>query len=141
VAQPRVQPDPPVRAVYLAIVGGGGPVNLVSLGVMKTYPHIRLDGTIGYFEISNSFPWSLGFMRRVLQSVKGVSGVRRNWFNDDRWSFLFQERSCVVNEPYGSRYWIGPIEKEPPLDMAPIHEAFGRFRFLGTFDKEFRRDA
>jgi hypothetical protein len=32
VAQPRVQPDPPVRAFFLASVGGGGPVNLVSLG-------------------------------------------------------------------------------------------------------------
>src|SRR5438046_8530423 len=28
-AQPRVQPDPPVRAFYLAIASGGGPVNLV----------------------------------------------------------------------------------------------------------------
>ena len=28
-AQPRVQPDPPVRALYLANDGGGGPVNLV----------------------------------------------------------------------------------------------------------------
>lgn len=32
-AQPRVQPDPPVQAFYLAIVSGGGPVNLVLLGV------------------------------------------------------------------------------------------------------------
>ena len=31
-AQPRVQPDPPVRAFYLASAGGGGPVNLVLLG-------------------------------------------------------------------------------------------------------------
>src|SRR5207302_8945793 len=29
---PRVQPDPPARAFYLANVGGGGPVNLVTLG-------------------------------------------------------------------------------------------------------------
>jgi len=28
-AQPRVQPEPPVRAFYLTIAGGGGPVNLV----------------------------------------------------------------------------------------------------------------
>lgn len=33
-AIPFVQPDPPVRAFYLAIVGGGGPVNLVSLGAI-----------------------------------------------------------------------------------------------------------
>ncbi len=34
-AQPRVHPDAPVRAFYLAIVGGGAPVNLVSLGVKQ----------------------------------------------------------------------------------------------------------
>jgi len=28
------QPDPPVRAFYLASVGGGGPVNLVSSGAV-----------------------------------------------------------------------------------------------------------
>jgi len=38
VAQPRVQPDPPVRAFYLANVGGGGPVNLVSLGPIPLAP-------------------------------------------------------------------------------------------------------
>jgi hypothetical protein len=32
-AQPRVQPDPPVRALFLASVGGGRPVNLVLLGL------------------------------------------------------------------------------------------------------------
>jgi hypothetical protein len=42
---------------------------------MKTYPHIREDGTISYFEISNTFPWSWGFMRRVLASVQGVSDL------------------------------------------------------------------
>src|SRR5438094_7585453 len=31
--KPRVQPDPPGRALYLAIVGGRGPVNLVLLAV------------------------------------------------------------------------------------------------------------
>src|SRR2546423_1699617 len=31
-AYPRFHPDPPVRALYLASVGGGGPVNLVLLG-------------------------------------------------------------------------------------------------------------
>jgi hypothetical protein len=32
-AQPRIQPDPPVLAFYLAIAGGGGPVNLVLLAL------------------------------------------------------------------------------------------------------------
>lgn len=30
-AIPFVQPDPPVRAFYLATVGGGGPANLIFL--------------------------------------------------------------------------------------------------------------
>ena len=34
-AIPFVQPDPPVRAFYLANAGGGGPVNLVLLGRTK----------------------------------------------------------------------------------------------------------
>jgi hypothetical protein len=40
-AEPRVQPDPPVRAFYLAIVGGGGSVNLVLLGDM----HMEYTGS------------------------------------------------------------------------------------------------
>jgi hypothetical protein len=34
-AQPRVQPNPPVRAFYLATVADGGPVNLVLLGRIR----------------------------------------------------------------------------------------------------------
>ena len=107
---------------------------------MKTYPFMTETGLVKAFEISNAFPWSLGAMRKILQSVDGVTGYRRNWFNDDRFSFVFRGRPCVVNEPYGdnTRYWIGPIEMEPPLDMAPVHEAFRRFRFGLTFDREFR---
>jgi len=40
-AWPRVQPDPPVRAFYLASAGGGGPVNLVLLGVTRNYQRLR----------------------------------------------------------------------------------------------------
>ena len=63
-----------------------------------------------------------------------------NWFSEDRFSFSFLGRSCVVNEPLGdnSRYWIGPTEFDPPLDMRPVHDAFGRFRSRFTFDPEFR---
>jgi hypothetical protein len=96
---------------------------------MKTYPHIRPDGTVAYFEVSNLLPWSLGFMRRLLTSVEGVSGYKRQWFNEDRFSFVYRGLPCVVNEPFGdnSRYWIGPSQKDPPLDMGPIHDAFVRF--------------
>jgi hypothetical protein len=79
-------------------------------------------------------------MRRILESVDGVTQVRRNWFNENHFSFYFLGRECVVNEPFGdnSRYWIGPTELDPPLDMRPVHEAFRKFRFLYTFDSEFR---
>jgi hypothetical protein len=107
---------------------------------MRTYPAVRDDGSIRSFEISNSFWWSLGPMRRLLESVHGVTTVRRNWFNEDVYSFSFLGRPCVVNEPFGdnSRYWIGPTEQEPPLDMRAVHEAFRKFRFRFTFDREFR---
>jgi hypothetical protein len=106
---------------------------------MKTYPHHLADGSISYFEISNSFPWSLGAMRRILHSVPDVTDYSRNWFKDDRFSFTYRDRKCIVWEPWGdnSRYWIGPLHKEPPLDMSPVHEAFRRFRFLVTFDRDF----
>ena len=107
---------------------------------MRTYPIATDDGLIKAFEISNAYFWSLGDMRRTLASVDGVSDVRRNWFKDDRFSFSFHERPCVVNEPWGdnSRYWIGPIEMEPLLDMGPVHDAFRKFRLTLTFDAEFR---
>ena len=107
---------------------------------MKTYPIVTEEGVVKAFEISNAYPWSLGAMRKVLESVDGVTGYRKNWFNDDRFSFVFLQRACIVNEPWGdnSRYWIGPVEMEPLLDMGPVHEAFRRFRLSLTFDREFR---
>ena len=100
-----------------------------NLDVVKTYPHLRADGTVAYFEVSNLFPWSLGFMRRLLSSVDGVTDFKRQRFNDNRFSFVYRGRPCVVNEPFGdnSRYWIGPTEKDPPLDMRLIQEAFAGF--------------
>ena len=107
---------------------------------MKTYPHVRDDGSIAYFEISNSFPWSLRFMRRVLESAKGTTDFKRIRVNDNRFSFSLNGRPCVVWEPWGdnSRYWIGPVVKEPPIDMRAVYDVFVRFRFPFTFDKEFR---
>jgi hypothetical protein len=110
---------------------------------MRTYPHVRDDGTIAYFEISNAFPWSLGFMRRVLTSVEGVSGFRRERNSDDRFCFVYVGRRCVVHEPFGdnSRYWIGPAEPEPPIDMTVMRDAFTRFRFRLTLDRDFNSSA
>lgn len=39
----RVQPDPPVPAFFLANAGGGGPVNLASLGAMIRDPQARSE--------------------------------------------------------------------------------------------------
>jgi len=80
-------------------------------------------------------------MRRVLTSVPGVSDFKRDRSGDDRFAFLYVGRGCVVHEPFGdnNRYWIGPVEKEPPIDMAPVRDAFSRFRFLLTFDRDFNR--
>jgi hypothetical protein len=107
---------------------------------MRTYPHVEANGSVRHFEISNAYWWSFGPMRHVLKSVEGVTTIRRNWFNDDRFSFVFLDRRCVVNEPLGDngRYWIGPRELDPPLDMSPVQAAFRRFRFRLTFDREFR---
>jgi hypothetical protein len=54
---------------------------------------------------------------------------------------LLRGRPCVVNEPFGdnSRYWIGPVEKDPLLDLRAIHDAFVGFRFGFTLDRDFRR--
>ena len=107
---------------------------------MKTYPIVTDQGVVKAFEISNAFPWSLGAMRRVLESVDGVTKFRRHWFNDDRFSFVYRGRACVVHERWGdnSRYWVGPAEMEPLLDLGPIHDAFLQFRFGLTLDREFR---
>ncbi len=98
---------------------------------MKTYPITRIDGTLRGFEISSTW---LTFrpLFKLLRSVPGVTDVRRNWFNDDRVSFNFHGREAVVNEPWGdnSRYWVGLKDPDSPpeLDIAPIHEAFKRYR-------------
>src|SRR6266550_5522304 len=47
-AIPFVQPDAPVCAFYLAIAGGGGPVNLVLLGGMSM-PTYRYTYNDAYF--------------------------------------------------------------------------------------------
>ena len=80
-------------------------------------------------------------MRKVLESVEGVTDFKRNWFNEDRYSFSYFGRKCVVNEPWGDndQYWIGPTNPDSPLDMGPIHDAFRAFRFLYTFHSDFKQ--
>ena len=102
---------------------------------MKTYPIYRKDGAIGGFEIANFYVslWSLRPLCRLIQSVDGVSNVRRQFCNDDRIIFTLKNEKCVVNEPWGdnNRYWIGPeIGIESELDLEPLHDAFQRHQFL-----------
>ena len=102
---------------------------------MRTYPILKDDGSLRGFEIRAQLTvWPL---LRLLRSVEGVSDVRHNWSNDDRISFMFHGRSAVVHEPWSdsSRYWIGLQDPDsaPDIDIAPIHEAFKRYRgFLVT---------
>ena len=101
------------------------------LADMKTYPISRPDGSLCGFEITSC--WLIFQpLYRLLRSVPGVTDVRRNWFNDDRVTFKFHGKEAVVNEPWGdsSRYWVGLKDPNasPELDLAPIHEAFKRYR-------------
>jgi hypothetical protein len=100
-----------------------------SMGNMKTYPILRADGTVQAFEISSSW---LTFrpIYKLLRSVRSVDNIKRNWFNEDRISFTFHGRLCVINEPWGdnSRFWIGPVAPEPELDVTRLHDAFRNYR-------------
>lgn len=93
---------------------------------MKTYPIVDEDGSLRGFEIS-SCPF-FGPLMRVLRSIPGVSGVRRQWFNDHPVAFAFCGAPAVVAKPlFGqSRYWLG-LERpdaHPSIDITPLHEAF-----------------
>ena len=96
--------------------------------VVRTYPLFREDGSLFAFEVTSTW-LSFRSIFRVLRSVEGVAGVKRNYFNEDRASFTYGGEPWVVNEPFGdnSRYWIGPqrgVHSE--LEVAPVHEAFLR---------------
>jgi hypothetical protein len=102
------------------------PLGLVTEKLMNTYPILRPDGSMLAFEMTSSWV-TFGPLFRILRSVQGVTHVRRNYFHDDRLSFLYFGEACVVNEPWGdnSRYWVGPREAETSsLDFAPINRAF-----------------
>jgi hypothetical protein len=97
---------------------------------MKTYPIRRPDGSLHGFEIGNTF-LSMGAIRRILQSVDGVSHLNRQWRSDDRLTFVFRGAPWVVHEPFGdnSRYWIGPRDaKNHDLEVGPIHDAFVSYK-------------
>jgi hypothetical protein len=82
------------------------------------------------FEVTSGWI-TFGPLYRILRSVEGVAGVRRNWLNDDRVSFIYLGQPFVVHEPRGdsSRYWIGPADTDAlPLDLTPLRAAFEQHR-------------
>ena len=98
---------------------------------MKTYPILKSDGSLRGFEITSTW-LVLRPLMNLLRAVPGVTDVRRRWFNDNRVTFQFLGKPAVVNEPWGdnSRYWIGleHPDASPDINIAPIHEAFTRYR-------------
>src|ERR1700730_8283423 len=97
---------------------------------MKTYPIRKPDGSLHGFEIRNT-SISMGAIRRILDSVDGVSNLNRQWRSEDRLTFVFRGAPWVVHEPFGdnSRYWIGPREaKNHALGVGPIHDAFVSYK-------------
>ena len=72
-AIPFVQPDPPVRAFYLASVGGGGPVNLVLLGLA-----LELDALMNRFRLAS---------RKLFNHFFRIDDP---YNNKDAWTFEFR---------------------------------------------------
>jgi len=93
---------------------------------VRTYPLRRSDGSLFAFEVTSTWV-SFHSLFKVLRSVDGVTGVKRNFFNEDRASFSYGGERWVVNEPFGdnSRYWIGPEHgSKSMLDASAVHDAF-----------------
>lgn len=103
---------------------------------MRTYPIFKDDGSLHAFEITSAWV-RFSSLFKVLNSVHGVSEIKRQRFNDDRVTFKFHGHSCVVNEPWGdnSRYWVGFANQKAHcnIDISPIHEAFKKYKGLTIF--------
>jgi len=100
---------------------------------MKTHPIRYEDGTLRAFEITSSWV-RFGPLFRILESVEGVSEVKRQLMDEDRVSFMFHGQKAVVNEPWGdsSRYWVGLVDDETcrDFDISPLQQAFNEYRGL-----------
>ncbi len=101
---------------------------------MTTYPiHDPQSGRVVAFEIENVYI-GVPTIARLLESVNGITQVRqRRWFrgpDDVHVLFWFRDQECMVWEPYGdsSRYWIGPQDPAPYLDMGAVQEVFNRYQ-------------
>jgi hypothetical protein len=108
---------------------------------MKTYPIRRADGSLSAFEISSM--WIIFRpLYRILRSVPEVANVKRNWFQEDRISFTFEDIPYVVHEDWGdsSRYWIGPSSPETHVNLEPLHKAFKGYNRLDILGVSIVRD-
>ena len=99
---------------------------------MRTYPLHREDGSVFAFEITSTW---VSFYRlfATLRSVGGVTALKRNYFNEDRASFLYEGERWVINEAFGdnSRYWVGPERGiHSKQDASAIHAAFQRLEIF-----------
>jgi len=108
---------------------------------MKTNPILRTDGSIRSFEITSSVFTHQIF--KILRSIEGVSDVKQNWFNDNRYGFKFHGEPCVVYEDWGDsdRYSVRPeYTAASRLDMTPLHQAFQSYRWWSVGDLKTETD-
>ena len=101
---------------------------------MDTFPIVRNSTTPAHaFEIDNAYV-TARHVARILKSIPNVANVRtRNWFqrNEYRVEFEYENRECVVWEPFGdnSRFWIGPRDSGGfDIDITTIEDAFLAYR-------------
>jgi hypothetical protein len=71
-------------------------------------------------------------LAKGLRTVPRVSDVRpRRWWrgsSDVHIRFRYEGSECIVWEPYGdnSRWWIGPDEGAPPVQLDELERAIAR---------------
>jgi hypothetical protein len=107
-----------------------------ALGAVKTYLILRENGSLRGFEITSTRVWFKPLFR-ILNSVEGVTDIRRNPLNDDRVTFRYKGVPAIVTELWGdnSRYWVGLADPDatPELDISQIHETFANYRGMTIF--------
>jgi hypothetical protein len=101
---------------------------------MKTYPSIdEQSGSVVGFEIDLYYA-SLSTIGALLKACGEVGDVvrRRAFSSFDGTHIRFSLRGAPysVVEPFGdnSRYWIGPVSKDPVYDLRALQEIFDGYR-------------
>jgi len=101
-AIPFVQPDPPAQAFYLAIAGGGGPVNLVLLGGTSIIGDIFVQANMARIDIDKLTEAELvDLNNRIVERLRFLNHMRAHadmleFRIGDRVSFQPQGRAPVV---------------------------------------------